>query len=771
GMIVEDTAPQLIISETRVKHVVDGFGIEVLDVDKPPPELGQESKDDLNESIDRQQVAYIYYTSGTTGQPKGAAVSHSNMIHFINTSRHRYRITANDVIPAVASFTFSISMFELMSALSVGGTLLILERQHVLDVERMAATLQQVTLFHIGPSLLKNIVKYIKQNVADYAVFGNVRHASSGGDMVPTELLRDMQWIFSSAELYVIYGCSEISLMGCTWELPREPIERTYVGKPFSGVHLLVLDDDDNQVPPGAIGDVCFGGPGVVNGYVSSTARTGNLFFVRDGVRYYCTGDRGRLGVDGDLELLGRRDFQIKIRGMRVELAEIDYHLRQAQRVRDGLVAARLNNRGETVLVAYYVAENATTIPREDLRAHMAARLPDYMVPVFYVRLDALPLNYNLKVDRKALPDLDVSRQPVKNPPITATELAIARIWCDLLHIDNVSLDDNFMLLGGDSLVAMEMIFLVQQELGFKLDGLEVLRESLWILSRIVEAETGAVPEREEAPRGAVLRPISPMSSFYFGPLESLYGLYNPAIGEIRSLPVLICPPIGYEYIRCQFLLRTLAERLAEAGVSSLRFDFFGSGDSLGTDIEGTIGRWQQDLSAALDELKRRTGMDRIRVFCFRLTALLALQSLSKDQIDRWVLWDPAVEGAGYYRELKRMNREKVHKLLVARSLRRPRRVPGGEELVGTAFSSATIEAIKALSLRDVDLADKTKVRQVLSADYARTEVAGNGLLDGYPCLKVTSRTHWFKSTRVTLAITNKDILDGIHAQLRADDR
>ena len=172
-----------------------------------------------------------------------------------------------------------------------------------------------------------------------------------------------------------------------------------------------------------------------------------------------------------------------------------------------------------------------------------------------------------------------------------------------------------------------------------------------------------------------------------------------------------------------------------------------------------------------MDELKRRTGRDRIRVFCFRLTALLALRTLSRDQIDRWVLWDPAVEGTGYYRELKRMTREKVHKLLVARNLRRPRRSPGVEELVGTTFSSATIEAIKALSLRDVDLAEETKIRRVLSADYAQTEVTGNGLLDGYPCLKVTSQSHWFKSTRVTLAITSKDILDGIHGQLCADDR
>ena len=150
----------------------------------------------------------FFYTSGTTGKPKGLMGRHLNLLHMLQVSRKRYGITATEIMPAVAGFTFSISMFELMSPLTVGGTLVVLDRQHVLDAEFMALQLQAVTFFHIGPGLLKNIVKCIKRDRDDMTVFQGVRHASSGGDMVPPELLTDMRAIFSRAEVYVIYGCS-----------------------------------------------------------------------------------------------------------------------------------------------------------------------------------------------------------------------------------------------------------------------------------------------------------------------------------------------------------------------------------------------------------------------------------------------------------------------------------------------------------------------------------------------------------------------------------
>ncbi len=249
-------------------------------------------------------------------------------------------------MPALASYTFSISMFELLSPLVAGGTLKIMDRSEVLDVEYMAHTLQTATFVHAGPSLLKTLVKYIQRNIADYTVFDGLRHLSSGGDMVPPDLLRNLQLIFQSTELYVIYGCSEIACMGFTYAVnPIVPIERTYVGKPFNNVVLMLLDKEGNNVPIGVSGEVCIGGNGVAIGYLNRPELTDEKFFVYDDIRFYRTGDVGRLNPEGNLELLGREDFQIQIHGMRVELGEVEYYLRQMPGIQDGVVVARPHGR------------------------------------------------------------------------------------------------------------------------------------------------------------------------------------------------------------------------------------------------------------------------------------------------------------------------------------------------------------------------------------------------------------------------------------------
>jgi hypothetical protein len=328
------------------------------------------------------------------------------------------------------------------------------------------------------------------------------------------------------------------------------------------------------------------------------------------------------------------------------------------------------------------------------------------------------------------------------------------------------------MLLGGDSLLAMEMIFLVQKELGYRLDGMDVLRESLWILARIVDRQTGKAAAADRAAR--ITRAIRKVSAFYFGAEDSLYGLYNPAASNGGSSPVLICPPIGYEYSRCQFLLRNLAERLADGGIPNLRFDFFGSGDSSGQDVEASFDRWREDLSTAFEELKRRTECDRVRVFCLRLTTMLALQALPHDEVERWVLWDPVLDGALHYRELVRMNREKVHKLLVKRNLRRPKRRPGSEELIGTRFNDQTIAAMQTLQWRDDLLSQDIDVRLVLSADFDSSGPPASVLSrtpGRFPRRETAAKSLWYQSTNVTRPITNKEILAGIDAELRAGPR
>ncbi len=218
------------------------------------------------------------------------------------------------MIPAIARFSFSISMFELMSPLTAGGTLVVLDRDHVMDPSRMARTLGDITLFHAGPSLLKHLLPYLDRHHAGEA-FANVRHASSGGDLIAPELLATLARIFEHAEIFVIYGSSEIGCMGCTYPVDRAALPaRTFVGRPFDDVTVRLLDPAGERVPIGVVGEIHFAGRGVVSGYLDRADLTAERFVARDGERFYGMGDMGRWSLDARgepwLEILGRNDFR-----------------------------------------------------------------------------------------------------------------------------------------------------------------------------------------------------------------------------------------------------------------------------------------------------------------------------------------------------------------------------------------------------------------------------------------------------------------------------
>ena len=438
-------------------------------------------------------------------------------------------------MPALARTSFSISMFELMSPLTAGGTLVVLDRDAVLDPARLADALASgVTIFHAGPSLLKALFAHLAKPgaAADPARFNRVRHASSGGDLIAPEVLRALVATFRRAEVFVIYGCSEIACMGCTYPVPRDrDVTRTFVGQPFDNVVARVLDRAGNPVPVGVVGEIHFAGAGVAAGYLHRPELTAEKFRAGDaGLRWYNTGDLGRLAPDGNVEIVGRGDFQIKVRGMRIELAEVEHHLRRAPGVADGVVAARPTPGGERALVAYVVLDPARRGDRGALagvRTHLVDQVPDYMVPSLYVELPALPLNHNLKVDRNALPDPDAVRAdatPAVRTPESDSERALAEIWTRVLGLGCVGIDDNFFELGGDSLSAMEMLAEVERELGVELDGLAVLRDTLATLAAACDARLGrTAPVRVEQPaHDAEAAPgVAAWEAFHFGPGNS----------------------------------------------------------------------------------------------------------------------------------------------------------------------------------------------------------------------------------------------------------
>jgi amino acid adenylation domain-containing protein len=731
--ILDDTRPKVVVTRSHLIEKLPLDGVPTLTLDAQGPLLDGLSGENPNTPIDLEQTAYVYYTSGTTGAPKGVMASHRNLASYIQVAQTRYQFTNRDVMPAIARFSFSISMFELMSPLVAGGTLVILERDHILDFARMSQTLSEITFFHAGPGLLKSLLSYIKRHDADFSVFSRVRHASSGGDMVPPEMLEALREIFFNAEVFVIYGCTEISCMGCTYPVPRDgPVVRTYVGRPFDNMILKVTDGALNPVPVGAVGEILFAGAGIVKGYLNRPDLTAEKFVEIDGKRFYRTGDMGRISEEGWLELLGRSDFQVKLRGMRIELGDVEHNLRRAPGVRDGVVVAREVANGERALVAYVVMDAGDGkgqggnggMRMSAVRRHMAEQLPDYMVPAIYVELPSLPLNHNMKVDRRALPapereHLRAVAAPGVRPPETPTERRLASLWQKLLGIDAVGLDDNFFELGGHSMLALKLILELDSELGVVLEGMEVLRESLEVQANICDGRLGKVANTP--------RPVAPTAPagdaselFHFGQGRSLYGVLHGGSDAAGRDAVLICSPVGQEYARTHFVLQRLARQLAARGVPTLRFDYYGCGDSLGDSIDGSSVRWQRDIGDAYAELKRRTNATRITAIGVRLGATLLCGVAGSLDLARLVLWDPVCQGSEYLAEMAEAHRQYLCDVQHLR-FRRPRaRSTGGTELLGSTYSETALRELNALVIVPIAAGRPMSIKWLATSPSAR---------------------------------------------------
>ncbi len=457
-------------------------------------------------------TAYLLYTSGTTGKPKGVTATQRNLVQYIQSAAQRYGFTAADRFISLARYTFSISLWELLSPLCCGGHLRLLDREDVLSPERLARALRDVTVLHAGPSLLGGLFRHLRGMPPVQRAFPKMRHASSGGDMVTPAVMEEMKSAFPNAELFVIYGCSEVSCMGTTYPIEREVTQsRTLVGKPFPNVTLRVLDAQLNPAPFGVVGEICFAGDGIVPGYLDRPELTAEKFVEIDGRRFYRTGDMGRLRSDGQLEFLGRRDFQIQLRGIRIELAGIETVVQQLGLAAQCAVVARTGADGEARLVAFVVK------PRNDriatFRRALAKELPDYMLPHQVVVLDAMPLTVNGKLDRNGLTEIDLPQhqgsQGSRQRPKNERERRIAAIFARTLGLREVGALDEFFDLGGDSLLGMIVLMEIEKELDVAMPP-SILFEHGTVRALAAYREESDFPTYDGLPRPILLNSLLP---------------------------------------------------------------------------------------------------------------------------------------------------------------------------------------------------------------------------------------------------------------------
>ncbi len=456
-------------------------------------EVTTRAASDIGVAVGPDQLAYIYFTSGSTGQPKGAMCEHAGMLNHLLAKIEDLGVGEGQAVAQTAPQCFDISLWQLISALLVGGRTVLVEQDLILDVARYLDRLAKarVNVLQVVPSYLEVVLSYLDAHPRELP---DLHTVSTTGEALKAELAARWFAARPGVRLANVYGLTETSDDFTHEVMDRVPASgRISLGPAIRNVAVYVVDADLQPVPLGAPGEIVCAGVCVGRGYVNDPERTAAAFTTdphHPGRRLYRSGDHGRWLPGGTLEFLGRRDAQVKIRGFRIEIGEIENTLARAPGVRDGAVVVHERTDGSKHLVAFYAA--AAPIGDDVLAAHLGASLPVYMVPTAFHRLDRLPLTANSKIDTKALTALAgemATSGAVHEAPVTATEQRVAAAWASVLGVpvDEIGRRASFVDLGGTSLSAVKVAIALDRVVPLK----ELVRTTdLADLAEVVDAHT-----------------------------------------------------------------------------------------------------------------------------------------------------------------------------------------------------------------------------------------------------------------------------------------
>lgn len=403
-------------------------------------------------------LLYVVYTSGSTGEPKGVVGTQTGALNRFHWMWDRYPFSAGEVSSQTTTLGFVDAVWEIFGPLLRGVPITIIPDEDVRDIERLVGVLERdgVTRITLVPSLLRVLLE--SDDIGHR--LSRLRYWSCSGEALEPELARKFRQLLPTATLLNLYGCSEAAADSCYFEIESDwSGDRVLIGRPIANTQMLLLDRYDRLVPPGSVGEIHIGGSGLAAGYLRRPELTEQRFirnpFVA-GERLYRTGDLGRYLPDGNLEYFGRTDQQLKIRGNRVELCEVEATLRSHPEVESTAVQGVTESSGDRTLVAYVVTRSGS-LTDGSLRMHLASRLPSYMLPSHFVRLDAMPLTSTGKINRSALPTPSVDvRSPGYVAPRTETERVLAELWAQVLNVPQLGVEDDFFELGGHSILALQ---------------------------------------------------------------------------------------------------------------------------------------------------------------------------------------------------------------------------------------------------------------------------------------------------------------------------
>ncbi|HEU4456088.1 MAG TPA: amino acid adenylation domain-containing protein, partial [Longimicrobium sp.] len=496
--MVEDSAPAVLLTHppqaATAAALSAGSAIPVLDLTRDEAWAHRPETNPGRDGLGPRNLAHVLFTSGSTGRPKGVMLEHGSLVNRLAWMQDRYGMTPDEALLQKTPFSFDVSFWEFFWPLMVGARLVMARPGGHRDPAYLVEVIRRegITTAHFVPSMLPLFLEH-----PDAGRCTGLRRVPVSGEAVSAALVRHFHERLPGVGMYNQYGPTE---SGEVTEWACDPgAERVSIGRAIHNSAVYVLDRAGEPVPVGVAGELFIGGVAVARGYLGRPRLTAERFvpdpFGEPGARMYRTGDlcrwvevRGcesakvrKSGGDDDsregdtlalshsrtlaLEYLGRTDFQVKVRGFRVEPGEIEARLAAHPGVREAVALALDDGAGGKRLVAYFVGE---ALEGEALRAHLSEQLPEYMVPAAFVRLEALPLNPNGKLDRGALPapGADAFAARAFEAPLGETEVALAEIWAELLGIERIGRRDDFFALGGHSLLAVRVVSRVRQALG-----------------------------------------------------------------------------------------------------------------------------------------------------------------------------------------------------------------------------------------------------------------------------------------------------------------
>lgn len=436
----------------------------------------------LNIKKSSKDLAYVIYTSGSTGNPKGVMIEHHSAVNLIEWVNRRFNVGSNDALLFITSMCFDLSVYDIFGILSCGGKIVIEKKENIQNFNKLVEVMREenITFWDSVPSTMSYLVNYLDLNNMKHAI-ESLRIIFMSGDWIPVNIIKGIKKYFPNSEIISLGGATEAAIWSIFYKINKVEAYQTTIpyGKPINNNYFYILDDYEKVVPRGVVGELYIGGVGVARGYMNDVEKT-KASFVHDrfqtegtGVMYK-TGDLGRLLPDGNIEFIGRKDYQVKIRGYRIELEEIESQLRKNNLIKDAVVVDRLDKDGSKYLCAYIAAEVDTSVSQ--LKQYLLTKLPEYMIPTYFIRMDHLPLNMNGKVDRKALPDPDESliNNVEYEEPKSEIEKKLVDIWKEVLDKKSIGINDNFFDLGGHSLKATTLAAKINKNLNVEIPLKEI---------------------------------------------------------------------------------------------------------------------------------------------------------------------------------------------------------------------------------------------------------------------------------------------------------